>query len=89
MGAGGGSRGRPAQWAWRCGRGPGGRRGCGRGGGLTCALSAYRGHHHWVPVTRRLFGGQIVGQALVAAARAVDAELQAHSLHCYFVRAGE
>lgn len=41
-----------------------------------------------MPVTRRLFGGQIVGQALVAAARAVSSDLQAHSLHCYFVRAG-
>ncbi|KAJ6655530.1 hypothetical protein lerEdw1_005001 [Lerista edwardsae] len=52
-------------------------------------VDLFRGQHHWVPVTRRLFGGQIVGQALVAAARAVGAELQAHSLHCYFVRAGD
>ncbi|KAM8798216.1 acyl-coenzyme A thioesterase 8 [Eudromia elegans] len=49
----------------------------------------FRGRHHWVPATQRLFGGQIVGQALVAAARAVGSELQAHSLHCYFVRAGD
>ncbi|XP_066482369.1 acyl-coenzyme A thioesterase 8 [Tiliqua scincoides] len=52
-------------------------------------LDLFRGRHHWVPATRRLFGGQIVGQALVAAARAVGAELQAHSLHCYFVREGD
>lgn len=41
-----------------------------------------------MPATQRLFGGQIVGQALVAAARAVSRAEQVHSLHCYFVRAG-
>ncbi|XP_056324172.1 acyl-coenzyme A thioesterase 8 [Danio aesculapii] len=49
----------------------------------------YRGTHHWVPRTKRLFGGQIVGQALVAAANSVAEHLYAHSLHCYFVRAGD
>ncbi|XP_048354740.1 acyl-coenzyme A thioesterase 8 [Sphaerodactylus townsendi] len=52
-------------------------------------LDLFRGRHYWVPVSRRLFGGQIVGQALVAAAKAVGEELQVHSLHCYFVRAGD
>lgn len=49
----------------------------------------FRGSHHWVPVTKRLFGGQIVGQALVAAASSVPEEENVHSLHCYFVRAGD
>ncbi|XP_041080550.1 acyl-coenzyme A thioesterase 8-like isoform X1 [Polyodon spathula] len=49
----------------------------------------YRGTHHWVPRTQRLFGGQIVGQALVAAAKSVSEDISAHSLHCYFVRAGD
>ncbi|XP_062842824.1 acyl-coenzyme A thioesterase 8 [Trichomycterus rosablanca] len=49
----------------------------------------YRGKHHWVPRSQRLFGGQIVGQALVAAAKSVNDDLNAHSLHCYFVRAGD
>ncbi|KAG7478088.1 hypothetical protein MATL_G00076600 [Megalops atlanticus] len=49
----------------------------------------YRGKHHWVPRTQRLFGGQIVGQALVAAAKSVSENVFAHSLHCYFVRAGD
>ncbi|KAM7423150.1 hypothetical protein PAMA_010938 [Pampus argenteus] len=49
----------------------------------------YRGTHHWVPRTQRLFGGQIVGQALVAAAKSVNDDLYVHSLHCYFVRAGD
>ncbi|KAK1157700.1 acyl-coenzyme A thioesterase 8-like [Acipenser oxyrinchus oxyrinchus] len=49
----------------------------------------YRGTHHWVPRTQRLFGGQIIGQALVAAAKSVSEDVCAHSLHCYFVRAGD
>ncbi|XP_035242658.1 acyl-coenzyme A thioesterase 8 [Anguilla rostrata] len=49
----------------------------------------YRGKHHWIPRSQRLFGGQIVGQALVAAAKSVSEDVFAHSLHCYFVRAGD
>ncbi|XP_030634172.1 acyl-coenzyme A thioesterase 8 [Chanos chanos] len=49
----------------------------------------YRGKHHWVPRSQRLFGGQIIGQALVAAAKSVGENVFAHSLHCYFVRAGD
>jgi acyl-CoA thioesterase-2 len=37
---------------------------------------------------KRVFGGQVVGQALVAAARTVEERL-VHSLHCYFVLAGD
>ncbi|EQB11018.1 hypothetical protein L284_16540 [Novosphingobium lindaniclasticum LE124] len=37
----------------------------------------------------RVYGGQVVAQALAAAARGVDPERQAHSLHAYFLRAGE
>ncbi len=36
----------------------------------------------------RLFGGQIMAQALMAAARTVPAERRAHSLHGYFLRQG-
>ncbi len=36
----------------------------------------------------RVFGGQVAGQALVAAARTVD-EFQVHSLHAYFLRPGD
>lgn len=49
----------------------------------------YRGRHYWVPTSQRLFGGQIVGQALVAAAKSVSDDAHVHSLHCYFVRAGK
>lgn len=37
----------------------------------------------------RVFGGQVVAQALVAASRTVPAERQAHSLHAFFVRPGD
>ena len=36
-----------------------------------------------------LYGGQIVAQALRAAACTVDADFAAHSLHAYFIRAGD
>ena len=37
---------------------------------------------------QRVFGGQVIGQALVAAARTVDGR-GVHSLHCYFMRPGD
>jgi acyl-CoA thioesterase-2 len=38
---------------------------------------------------QRVFGGQVLGQALVAATRTVDGERTAHSLHGYFIRPGD
>src|SRR6185369_14320321 len=37
----------------------------------------------------RIFGGQVLAQALVAAARTVEPAKAAHSLHGYFLRAGD
>jgi len=37
----------------------------------------------------RVFGGQVIAQALQAAQRATDAPKTAHSLHAYFMRAGD
>ena len=37
----------------------------------------------------RSFGGQLLAQALVAAARTVTPRVPAHSLHAYFLRAGD
>ena len=37
----------------------------------------------------RVFGGQVVAQALVAAQRTVDNERACHSLHSYFLRGGD
>src|SRR5579859_2509511 len=39
--------------------------------------------------TRFVFGGQVLGQALAAAQRTVDPERAVHSLHAYFLRAGD
>lgn len=38
---------------------------------------------------QRVFGGQVIGQALVAAMRTVDTSRSAHSLHGYFIRPGD
>lgn len=38
---------------------------------------------------QRVFGGQVVAQALVAAQRCVEEERYVHSLHCYFMLAGD
>jgi acyl-CoA thioesterase-2 len=38
---------------------------------------------------QRVFGGQVLGQALVAAVRTVAAERVAHSLHAYFLLGGD
>jgi acyl-CoA thioesterase-2 len=40
-------------------------------------------------VETRVFGGEVAGQALVAAARTVDPERKVHSLHAYFLRPGD
>ena len=48
----------------------------------------YRGHRN--PGGRgRVFGGQVIAQALMSAVGSVDAERQAHSLHAYFMRPGD
>jgi len=38
---------------------------------------------------QRVFGGQVIAQALVAAQRTVEADRHVHSLHCYFMRPGD
>jgi len=38
---------------------------------------------------QRIFGGQVAGQALMAAGLTVDAERPVHSLHSYFLRPGD
>lgn len=37
----------------------------------------------------RVFGGQVAGQALVAAGRTVPSDREVHSLHAYFIRPGD
>jgi len=48
----------------------------------------FRGRHQ-VEERNRLYGGQIMAQALVAAGRTVDMERPPHSLHGYFMRPGD
>ncbi len=38
---------------------------------------------------QRVFGGQVAGQALVAAGRTVPSDRPVHSLHAYFIRPGD
>src|SRR6188768_3123958 len=38
---------------------------------------------------QRVFGGQVIGQALVAAVRTVDPSRQPHSMHAYFLLPGD
>ena len=48
----------------------------------------YRGYS-WHSLSSRVFGGQVAGQALVAAGRTVPASRRVHSLHAYFLRPGD
>src|SRR5437667_3167172 len=38
---------------------------------------------------QRVFGGQVAGQALIAAGRTVPADRPVNSLHAYFIRPGD
>ena len=51
-------------------------------------VNIYRGQNRDLG-TGRVFGGQVFAQALVAARRTVDAAREAHSVHGYFLRAGD
>jgi len=48
----------------------------------------FRGLGHGGETSRRIFGGQVVAQALAAAYRTVEAR-SCHSLHSYFIRPGD
>lgn len=47
----------------------------------------FRSRHHVENYRKTLFGGQVLGQALMAASRTVD-NRRPHSLHAYFLRPG-
>ncbi|KAF9363620.1 Acyl-CoA thioesterase 8 [Mortierella sp. NVP85] len=50
----------------------------------------YRSKKLWVPLgARGVFGGNVVGQALVAAMNTVSKEFSVHSLHSYFLLPGD
>ncbi|KAF9582210.1 Acyl-CoA thioesterase 8 [Lunasporangiospora selenospora] len=50
----------------------------------------YRSKKLWVPLgARGVFGGNVVGQALVAATNTVSSHFSVHSLHSYFLLPGD
>ena len=52
-------------------------------------VNIFRGRSPENERRQRVFGGQVAGQALVAAGRTVPAERPVHSLHAYFIRPGD
>eukprot|EP00927_Polykrikos_kofoidii_P073378 TRINITY_DN69419_c0_g1_i1.p1 TRINITY_DN69419_c0_g1~~TRINITY_DN69419_c0_g1_i1.p1 ORF type:complete len:349 (+),score=50.46 TRINITY_DN69419_c0_g1_i1:100-1146(+) len=58
----------------------------------TLDVNLFRSRRLWKPLpeSRAVFGGQIIGQSLVAACKTVnDESLRVHSLHSYFIRPGD
>jgi len=51
-------------------------------------VDIFRGKQASEPL-QRVFGGQVAGQALVAAGRTVPSDRPVHSLHAYFLRPGD
>ncbi len=52
-------------------------------------VDIFRGRSPEGEQRQRVFGGQVAGQALVAAGRTVPADRPVHSLHAYFIRPGD
>src|ERR1700737_5071468 len=52
-------------------------------------VDIFRGRSPEGESRQRVFGGQVAGQALVAAGRTVPADRPVHSLHAYFIRPGD
>lgn len=52
----------------------------------TIEKNLYRGRNH---NSEHVFGGQVLAQAVAAAYRTIEADHQLHSLHAYFLRAGD
>jgi acyl-CoA thioesterase II len=50
--------------------------------------NAFRGVSPAEPL-QRVFGGQVLGQALIAASRTIDSRRACHSFHAYFLRPGD
>ena len=56
--------------------------------GARTSEDIFTGHSHWMP-SGRIFGGQVVAQALVAAQHTIEPDRHVHSLHGYFLRPGD
>lgn len=57
-------------------------------GGAKTREDIFTGPSQWMP-HGRVFGGQVLAQCLVAATRTIDGIRPVHSLHGYFLRAGD
>lgn len=57
-------------------------------GGAKTREDIFTGPSQWMP-HGRVFGGQVLAQCLVAATKTVDGIRPVHSLHGYFLRAGD
>ncbi|MFM6939287.1 MAG: acyl-CoA thioesterase [Rhodoluna sp.] len=58
------------------------------GPSATTSEDTFTGPSQWMP-HGRVFGGQVLAQCLVAAQRTIPDDRPAHSLHGYFLRAGD
>ena len=56
--------------------------------GVITGEDIFIGPSQWMP-QGRVFGGQVLAQCLVAAAKTIEGERPVHSLHGYFLRAGD
>ncbi|MEX0286140.1 MAG: acyl-CoA thioesterase [Paracoccaceae bacterium] len=54
----------------------------------TLEVDLFRGRGEGGETTKRIYGGQVIAQSLMAAYRTVEDRL-CHSLHAYFIRAGD
>lgn len=54
----------------------------------TLETDLFRGRGGGGETTRRIYGGQVIAQSLMAAYRTVE-DRRCHSLHAYFIRAGD
>jgi acyl-CoA thioesterase II len=52
-------------------------------------MDIFRGRSPEGERRQRVFGGQVAGQALVAAGRTVPSDRSVHSMHAYFIRPGD
>lgn len=53
-------------------------------------VNLFRSKSLWVPARARgVFGGQVIGQSITAANKTVRDNVRLHSLHCYFLMAGD
>ncbi|MGP3536516.1 acyl-CoA thioesterase [Microbacterium sp. RD1] len=59
-----------------------------RDAGARTSEDIFTGISHPMP-TRRVYGGQVLAQSLVAASRTLPPERRVHSMHGYFLRAGD